>query len=191
VPKTNYEVPAWVVGSLTHIALRHWRFPENDSPSAELRTAPSTLPYGRRTSFADFLRPFALEAGLTDPASIDIALSRVTRLLTRFQAHPLHAQLSTAERHHELPYTVTVDGQIHSGIIDLLFRISPEAAWTIAEFKTDRLPEGVDLKLHLRQKGYDRQVAAYRQAISQQLGITPPVLLVFLNVGQAVQELNY
>jgi ATP-dependent exoDNAse (exonuclease V) beta subunit len=179
VPKTKYEVPAWVVGSLTHIALRHWRFPDSDSPSTELRTG-----------FADFLRPFALEAGLTDPASIDIALSRVSRLLTRFQAHPLYTQLSAAERHHELPYTLTIDSQLHSGIIDLLFRTSPEAAWTIAEFKTDRLPERADLRKYVQQKGYDRQVGAYRQAITQQLDTTPKILLIFLNVGQSVQVLS-
>jgi ATP-dependent exoDNAse (exonuclease V) beta subunit len=179
VPKTKFEIPAWVIGSLTHIALRHWRFPDNDAPSAELRT-----------SFTGFLRPFALEAGLTDAASIDIAVNRVSRLLSRFQAHPLYAQLSAAERHHELPYTVTMDGQIHSGIIDLLFRTSPEAAWTIAEFKTDRLPEGADLSGHVQQKGYDRQVEAYRQAVTQQLGAAPQTLLIFLNVGQSVQVLG-
>ncbi len=174
VPKTEYEVPAWVVGSLTHIALRHWRFPDDDP----------------KTGFADFLRSFALEAGLTDQASIETALRRVTRLLARFQAHPLYAQLSAAERHHEVPYSLTLEGQTHSGIIDLMFRTSPEADWTIAEFKTDRLPAGADLKRHAQQKGYDRQVAAYRQAVSQQLGPTPQVLLIFLNVGQSVQILE-
>nr|HID13379.1 hypothetical protein [Anaerolineae bacterium] len=41
------EGPAWVVGSLVYTALRHWRFPD-------------------REGFEDFLRPYALEAGLTD-----------------------------------------------------------------------------------------------------------------------------
>ena len=119
-----------------------------------------------------------------------MAVSRVSRLLARFQAHPLYARLSTAERHHELPYTVVVDGQVQSGIIDLLFRTSPTITWTIAEFKTDRLPEEADLWQYIRQKGYDRQVAAYRQAIRQQLDATPQILLVYLNVGQSVQVLE-
>jgi ATP-dependent exoDNAse (exonuclease V) beta subunit len=111
----------------------------------------------------------------------------VTRLLARFKRHPLYSQLSTAERHHEVPYSLTLDGQTHSGIIDLLFRPSPDAAWTIVEFKTDRLPEGTDLAVHAQQKGYDRQVQGYVQAVTQQLGTRPEVLLVFLNVGQSVQ----
>jgi ATP-dependent exoDNAse (exonuclease V) beta subunit len=186
VSKTSYDVPAWVIGSLTHVALRYWRFPDSRDPSTEL----CVVSLWDRTGFTNFLRPFALEAGLTDTATIDSAISRVSRLLTRFQAHPLYAQLSTAERHHELPYTVAVDGQVQSGIIDLLFRTSPTAVWTIAEFKTDRLPEGADLRQYAQQKGYDRQVAAYRQAISQQLGATPQILVVYLNVGQSVQVLE-
>ncbi len=171
------EVPAWVVGSLTHTALRYWRFP-HDGPAS-----------GSENGFAEFLRPFALEAGLTDQASLDIALHRVGELLTRFQAHPLYSQLSAAERHHEVPYSVTLAGETHSGLIDLLFRSSPTTAWSIAEFKTDRLAGDVDLRQHIQNKGYDRQVENYRQAVSQQLGTTPRILLIFLNVGRSVQEL--
>jgi ATP-dependent exoDNAse (exonuclease V) beta subunit len=170
-PDTQYEVPAWVVGSLTHAALRHWLFPDDDT-------------------FAKFLRPFALEAGLTDPASIDTALQRVTRLLNRFQRHPLYSELTAAERHHELPYALTLDGQMVSGIIDLLYRATPSAAWTIAEFKTDRLAEGADLQVYAQQQGYLRQVETYQRAITQQLGAAPQVLMVFLNVGQSVQVLS-
>jgi hypothetical protein len=171
VPPSRFDIPAWVVGSLTHVALRYWRFPTDDG-------------------FVDFLRPFALEAGLTDKTSIDIALDRVTNLLQRFQDHALYNQLSVAERHHEVPYSFRLDGETHSGIIDLLFRLPPDPAWAIAEFKTDRLPEGVDLQAHAQEKGYDRQIAAYVQAVEQQLGLTPAVLLVFLNVGQAIQTLS-
>jgi ATP-dependent helicase/nuclease subunit A len=171
VPPTQYDVPAWVIGSLTHVALRHWLFPDNDT-------------------FVNFLRPFALEAGLTDPASIDTALQRVTHLLNRFQHHPLYAELAAAERHHQLPYALALNGQRVSGIIDLLYRAAPTAAWTIAEFKTDRLAEGVDLPAYARQQGYLQQVETYRQAVAQQLGAAPKILLVFLNVGQLVQMLR-
>jgi hypothetical protein len=73
VPKDKYDVPAWVIGSLTHTALRHWLFPGDDS-------------------FDDFLAPFAVEAGLTDEANIQAALRHVARLLARFQGHPLYAE---------------------------------------------------------------------------------------------------
>ena len=199
VPQTQYEVPAWVVGSLTHAALRHWRFPSDEgsdkglsegSDKGSSEVPDKTLSEAPDENFANFLRPFALEAGLTDQSSIDIALSRVTNLLTRFQAHPLYTELSAAERHHEVPFSLILDGETHSGIIDLLFRSSPEAAWTIAEFKTDRLSEGVNLVEHMQSKGYDRQVGIYRQAIIQLLGSSPQILLVFLNVGQTVQILK-
>ncbi|MBN1994045.1 MAG: UvrD-helicase domain-containing protein [Anaerolineae bacterium] len=170
VPDSEYDVPAWVVGSLTHIALRYWHFPDAED-------------------FPDFLRPFALDAGLTDPVSIETALKRTARLLARFQAHPLYQQLAVAERHHEVPYNLMLEGQLHSGIIDLLFRTAPDTPWTIVEFKTDRLPPKVNLQTYIAEKGYDRQVQAYRQAVAQQLGSEPQVLLVFLNVEQSVQTL--
>lgn len=171
-PPTPYDVPAWVVGSLTHQALRHWRFPD-------------------AAGFAGFLRPLALEAGLTDVATVGIALHRVTELLARFQAHPLYAQLSTAERHHEVPYSVTFEGRTRSGLIDLMFRASPAEAWTIAEFITDRLPDNVDLHQHALETGYDHRAVTYRQVIAQQMDARSQTLLVFLNVGQAVRVLNF
>jgi ATP-dependent exoDNAse (exonuclease V) beta subunit len=108
-------------------------------------------------------------------------------LLTRFQGHPLYAEISAAERHHEVPYSTILDGQPRNGLIDLLYRPAPEADWTITEFKTDRLPETADMAAHLRRQGYDRQVRDYAQAITQQMGISPRVLLVFLNVGNSVR----
>ncbi|NJN94323.1 MAG: hypothetical protein HC875_09640 [Anaerolineales bacterium] len=135
------------------------------------------------------LRPW--EAGLTDPGPVlTPLLQRVTRLLNRFQRHPLYAELSAAERHHELPYALTLDSQMVSGIIDLLYRTSPSNAWTIAEFKTDRLAEDSDLQVYAQQQGYLRQVETYQRAITQQLGAAPQVLMIFLNVGQSVGVLK-
>jgi hypothetical protein len=85
---------------------------------------------------------------------------------------------------------VNLNGQTQDGLIDLLFRSSPDAAWTIAEFKTDRLAENIDLKIYAQQKGYIRQVEAYQQAVWQQMGTSPEALLIFLNVAQLVQVLS-
>jgi len=160
------EGPAWVVGSLVHAALHHWRFP--DRPGLE-----------------DFLRPYALEAGLTDPDEIHRAIAEARRLLARFQAHPLYAELDRAERHHEVPYAVEVDGVPRSGIVDMVCRLDGE--WTLVEFKTDRLATGADLRAHLRQKKYDEQVRGYVAATAALLGKRPRALLVFLNVGRGVE----
>ncbi len=160
--------PAWVVGNLVHAALRYWRFPD-------------------RPGFEDFLRPYALEAGLTDPEEIRRTVAAARRLLARFQAHPLYAELDQAERHHEVPYTVEVDDVPRSGIVDLLVR--SDDGWTLVEFKTDRLRAGADLKAHARQKKYDEQVHEYVAAVTPFLGERPRALLVFLNVGRGVEAL--
>ncbi len=164
------EGPAWVVGTLVHTALRHWRFP--DRPGLE-----------------DFLRPYALEAGLTDPEEIRRTLAGVRRLLARFQAHPLYAELNHAERHHEVPYAVEVEGVPRCGIVDLLAR--SDDGWTLVEFKTDRLEAGADLEAHIRQKKYDQQVREYVAAVAHLLGERPRALLVFLNVGRQVEEVRF
>jgi len=156
------EGPAWVVGSLVHSALRYWRFP--DQPGLE-----------------DFLRPFALEAGLTDPEEIRRTIAEARRLLGRFQVHPLHAELDRAERYHELPYAVEVDGAPRSGIVDLLCR--SDDGWTLVEFKTDQLRAEADLKAYIREKRYDEQVGGYIAATTAILGDRPRAVLVFLNVG--------
>ena len=163
------EGPAWVAGSLVHAALRHWRFP--DRPGLE-----------------DFLRPYALQAGLTDPEEIRRTVATARRLLARFQTHPLHARLNQAERHHELPYAVEVDGAPKSGIVDLLARL--DEGWTLLEFKTDKLAGGVDLRVCIREKGYDKQVREYVAAVAQLMGERPGALLVFLNVGGKIEILG-
>jgi ATP-dependent helicase/nuclease subunit A len=158
--------PAWVVGTLVHAALRRWRFPDGEG-------------------FEAFLRPYALEAGLTDEAEMKGAIAEAGRLLARFQAHPLYTEMAAAERHHELPYSVTLDGGLRSGIIDLLYRT--DGRWTIAEFKTDRLKDEAEMRARICEEKYDEQVCGYLKAVTQQLGEPPRGLLVFLNVGRQVR----
>jgi ATP-dependent helicase/nuclease subunit A len=158
--------PAWVVGTLVHAALRRWRFPDGEG-------------------FEAFLRPYALEAGLTDEAEIRGAIVGAGRLLTRFQAHPLYTEMAAAERHHELSYSVNLDDGPRSGIIDLLYRT--DGRWTIAEFKTDRLKDEAEMRARICEEKYDEQVRGYLKAVTQQLGEPPRALLVFLNVGRQVR----
>jgi ATP-dependent helicase/nuclease subunit A len=158
--------PAWVVGTLVHAALRRWRFPDGEG-------------------FEAFLRPYALEAGLTDEAEMKGAIAEARRLLARFQAHPLYAEMGAAERYHEVPYSVTLDDGPRSGIIDLLCRT--DGCWTIAEFKTDRLKGEAQMKARIGEEQYDEQVRGYVEAVTQQLGEQPRALLVFLNVGRQVR----
>ena len=167
------EGPAWVVGTLVHVALRHWRFP--DRPGLEA-----------------LLRPHALEAGLTDAEQIRHTIGQATRLLARFQNHPFYAALDRAERRHEVPYTVVLDGRPTSGVVDLLARLHPhtEEGWTLVEFKTDELKDISALEAHVRQKKYDRQIGEYVIALDRLLGQRPRAVLVFLNVGGKVEAVE-
>lgn len=167
VPRAKHPTgPAWVVGKLVHEALRRWRFPDADD---------TTLP------FDAFIRPYALEAGLTDPAEIRATIRETTRLLERFHAHPLCAEIRDAESYHEVPYTLPND----RGIIDVLYRSSE--GWTIVDFKTDELRSEAEIRDTIRREGYDKQVQSYADAVARQLGQRPRTLLVFLRVGREVR----
>jgi ATP-dependent exoDNAse (exonuclease V) beta subunit len=164
VPVTKRaHAPAWVVGKLTHAALRQWQFD------------------GRLFAL---LRPLALQMGVVDEEEIRSAVQETGRMLRRFQAHPLWAELDAAERWHEVPFSVVEDGQTVNGIIDLLYRVHGD--WRIAEFKTDQLRRKADLRARIESKGYDDQVKRYVRAAHQQLGAVIEAVIVFLNVGGGV-----
>jgi ATP-dependent helicase/nuclease subunit A len=165
VPRTGRpHAPAWVVGTLTHAALRHWRFAEE--------------------GLEPFLRPLALEVGIVDPDLLHASIVEVTRMLRRFRAHPLWAELNAAQRWHEVPFSVAEDGRPENGVIDLLYRVGGD--YRIAEFKTDRLGAEGDLRAHIRQEGYDEQVRRYLRAVRLQLGVEAEASWVFMNVGNQV-----
>ena len=160
------RAPAWLVGHLVHEALRRWHFPDDD--------------------FENFLKPFALESGLTDPKEIHAAIQESRRLLERLRAHPLFAELNSAERHHETRYDLPDPSG--RGIIDLLYRT--EAGWFIIDFKTNEVRSDAEAQSAISQNGYDRQVARYAQAIENQLkastepsrSVKAKTRLVFLNM---------
>ena len=127
--------------------------------------------------FEAFLRPLALETGLTDPAEIHATLGEVRRLLERLRAHPLYAEIDAAERHHEVPYYMPGD----TGIIDLLYHT--EAGWFLVDFKTDELRSEGEARVVIQRDGYDRQVERYAEAAASRLGVRAKMRLVFLNVN--------
>jgi ATP-dependent exoDNAse (exonuclease V) beta subunit len=162
VPQAKrFDTPPWVVGTLVHAALRHWRFADDGLHA--------------------FLRPFALDTGVVDEDAIRASIRETARLLRRFRAHSLWTELDGAQRWHEVPFSLTEDGRQENGIIDLLYRVDED--WRIAEFKTDRLGANADLRTHIQEAGYDDQVRRYLHAIHRQLGIKARAFYVFLNVG--------
>jgi ATP-dependent helicase/nuclease subunit A len=163
VPQVQRPIgPAWVIGQLTHEALRRWRFPDRDD-------------------LATFLLPFALEAGLIDHTEIQATIDEVRRMLRRFQAHPLYAEIAQADRMHEVPYTMPGD----SGEIDLLYRSGAE--WTIVDFKTDEVRSIEEMLVTIGREKYAEQVQRYSQALALQIGQRPRGRLVFLRVKNEVQ----
>jgi ATP-dependent helicase/nuclease subunit A len=165
VPQTKQaHAPAWVVGTLVHVALRHWCFEDE-------RLEP-------------FLRPFVLEMGVVEEAEIHAAAVEAKRLLRRFRAHSLWTEMDAAQRWHEVGFSVIEDGRPVNGIVDLLYRTG--AVWRIIEFKTDEVRAGADLHAHIREEGYDQQVRRYARAVGVQLGMEVEANLVFLNVGNEV-----
>jgi ATP-dependent helicase/nuclease subunit A len=164
IPKAKRPVgPAWVVGQLTHQALRRWRFPDADN-------------------FDAFLWPFALEAGLTDRIEIQATINEVRRMLKRFQAQSLYVELAQADRIHEVPYALRDD----TGVIDLLYRRS-NGAWTIVDFKTDEVRSIEEMRETIEREKYAEQVRRYIDAITIQIGQRPRGRLVFLRVGNIIQ----
>jgi len=153
------RAPAWLVGRLVHEAIHRWRLDDLD----------------------DFLKPFALESGLTDESQIRAAIQESRRMLERLREHPIFKELDAAERHHEVRYDLP-NGR---GIMDLLYRTV--AGWFIIDFKTDEVRSDAEAQSAISQNGYDRQVARYAEAISNQLKVKAKTRLVFLNVNGEVK----
>ena len=165
VPRTRRaHAPAWVVGTLVHTALRHWRFEDE--------------------RLASFLRPFALDMGVVDDGEIHAAIVEAKRLLRRFHVHPLWTEMDAAQRWHEVGFSIIEDERPANGIVDLIYRVGE--TWRIAEFKTDRLRSDESLQSHIHEEGYAEQVRRYARGVSLQLGTAVEAALVFLNVGSEV-----
>jgi ATP-dependent helicase/nuclease subunit A len=160
VPKAKRPTgPAWVVGKLVHEALRRWRWPVEDG----------------------FLRAYALEAGLADEVEIRATVQAAQRLLGRFQASALFAEIDASEHYHELPY-LQAGGR---GVIDLLYRAGGQ--WVIVDFKTDEVRSPAEALDVIAREGYGAQLRRYVDAAAPWLGTPPQARLAFLQVGGAVQ----
>jgi len=164
-------VPAWVLGSLVHEALASWRFVGPDAADE---------------SFTRWAESRARSYGLADADQLTDAVRSTARLLRRFQAHSLYAEMNTADQLvHEVPYHLETDGRVESGIIDALYRRGEQ--WTLVEFKTDELRDEAALQRVLGERDYVAQSRTYVRAIERLLGSRPRAVLCFLNVAGAVR----
>jgi ATP-dependent exoDNAse (exonuclease V) beta subunit len=160
------RAPAWVIGNLVHAALALWRFPDD--------------------TYTAWAEAQARNLGLTDPRQLINAAIESRRLLERFQTHPLYQTITRAEqRLHEVPYSLALDGQADSGVIDLLYQQAGH--WTLVEFKSDRVKDEAHRQAILQQSGYLAQVDRYRRAVWQLLEQDPQVILCWLNFEGRVE----
>jgi ATP-dependent helicase/nuclease subunit A len=161
------RAPQYVVGALVHAALAAWRFPDE-------------LGEFERWAYAQ-----ARTQGITDERQWQDAARAAARLLARFRAHPLCAEMERAPRRlAETPYSVMVAGRVDSGIIDALFE--RDGVWTIVEFKTDEVRRPGDLDDLLAHEDYLPQVRRYARAVRTLLDVEPRCVLCFLDVAGAV-----
>ncbi len=165
--------PVWVIGKLVHAAIAAWRWPGDGD-------------------FAAWCRATARSCGVVDDARLQDAERRTHRLLSQLRRHPLYAEMAGAdERHHELPFTASgVDGpglDAPAGQIDLLFRCGD--AWTLVDFKTDRVRDERGREVLVRERGYAAQVARYAAAVEHYLGVTPRCILCLLDDQGAVNAI--
>jgi ATP-dependent exoDNAse (exonuclease V) beta subunit len=162
------RAPAWVVGSVVHEALAAWRFPGDPG-----------------FDFERWVEARTREYGLTDRQQLNDAVRRAGHLLRRFRSHPLFVEMDRADqRLHEVPYSLVVDDQIESGIIDALYQ--QDGTWTVVEFKTDRVKDQSELERVLQEEGYSAQAQRYVSAAERLLGETPQIILCMLNYGGTV-----
>jgi ATP-dependent helicase/nuclease subunit A len=162
------RAPAWVVGSLVHEALAAWRFPGEQDPA-----------------FDGWCQARARGYGLTDARQLADAVHRARQLLVRFRSHALYREMDRARvRLHEVPYSLLVDGRVESGIIDALYL--QDGAWSLVEFKTDRVKDERELEGLLQEEGYAAQAQRYLAAAQQLLDQVPRLVLCLLNFANRV-----
>jgi len=157
--------PGWVIGKLVHQALAAWRFPDD--------------------AYKKWAEVMARGLGLVDNEQIAHAVQRSRRLVLRFRQHELWQEMERAERrYHEVPYSLTIDGQAQSGTIDVLY--CQGDTWTVVEFKSDPLKTQDELPTFVDEKGYIAQAEKYERAVEALLGVKPIIKLCMLDCEKQV-----
>jgi len=107
-----------------------------------------------------------------------VCTGEVGTILTSFLASEVFREIQTADEvHREVPFVITLDGEVWSGQIDLLYRRGER--WVVADYKSDR---------NERPARHRLQADVYTRAAQRALGLTTPpeFRLVYLRTGRAV-----
>jgi ATP-dependent exoDNAse (exonuclease V) beta subunit len=102
----------------------------------------------------------------------------VCELVARFCAHPLRAEIDSAdERHHEVPYSHMTGERAETGYMDLLYRKGD--AWHVIDFKTDSIRSSAEGQKLIRK--YTKQLRRYEGAVRGLIGQDVTLSLCFLD----------
>jgi len=162
--------PSWIVGQIVHRALERWAFPDQGGHD-----------------FETWAEAEARRCGITDASEIANAVRRATRIVLRFQATELYAEMdAAATRMHEVPYSVCDEqGRVEHGVIDALYR--DDSGWALVEFKTDQIRSSATLEERLASADYVPQVARYVEAVEGQFEVRPRAVLCLLDCEGTVR----
>ena len=164
--KTGY-VPQYIIGDVTHRALRQWRFPHNT------------------TNLENVLESYARELGLADEAMLKQCVTQARGLLTRFIKSELFRAMNTARvREHEVPFVCEWRGRMVHGSMDVLVQTA-DGAWFIADFKTDDVRDE-NLRAHVLEH-YAVQLGLYQYAAAQALNENVPVRVHYVRRGETIE----
>jgi len=99
-------------------------------------------------------------------------------ILRSFLASDAFRAIQTADEvHREVPFVITLDGEVWSGQIDVLYRRGDH--WIVADYKSDRQE---------RPERHRQQADVYKRAAQRALGLAtaPEFRLVYLRTGRGV-----
>jgi ATP-dependent exoDNAse (exonuclease V) beta subunit len=131
------------------------------------------------------------------PGEVEAARERAGELLARFSRGPLAARLALLAPHvlaRELPVLLLPDAAgasapagFFSGAVDLLYRDPQAGELVVADYKTDRIEAGPELREAAER--YAHQGAGYVRAVQEALGLPAPPRfeLWFLHAGEIVR----
>ena len=124
--------------------------------------------------------------GLVDQEERDATIAQAKELLNRLRADARFVDMdSTAERRHEIPYSILGDSGLPSmGVIDLIYR-GGDLQWNIVDFKTDDIQDDAQFLQLIEQ--YSKQIVRYRESFQRLLGQSAESWLCFLNYGSNVR----
>ncbi len=124
------------------------------------------------------LEASAQNAGLAQLSQQTAALRHAIDLLTRFQDHPLRAEIETAtQRYYELPCSRIIRGYPQIGYIDLLYCFP--TGWQIVDFKTDSIRSAQECSILVSQ--YTQQMRKYASAVQRLIGKQAQTRICFLD----------